>query len=115
MTTVTIPLRVVGALNAREHWRRRHSRVKAERHAVGLVLNTLRLPPLPVDITLTRIAPRPLDSHDNLTSAFKGCVDQIAATYDVDDRSAALSIRYAQERGKPREYAVRIQIEPRAG
>lgn len=62
-------------------------------------------------VTLTRIAPRRLDSHDNLRSGFKGAADQIAHELVIDDGDSRIEWRYAQERGKPREYAVRIRIE----
>ncbi len=66
----------------------------------------------PLTITLTRIAPRELDGHDNLRLGFKVTVDMltelIGAKSDADPR---LTWRYAQERGKPKEYSVRICIE----
>ena len=62
-----------------------------------------------VAITLTRIAPRVLDT-DNLASAMKAVRDGVADALGVDDGSSRLTWRYAQEKGKTREYAVRVEI-----
>jgi hypothetical protein len=72
--------------------------------------------PLKCEIELCRIAPRELDFHDNLRMAMKPIVDIIAdwlipglqkGHADSDKR---LLWKYAQEKGKPKEYAVRIRI-----
>lgn len=63
----------------------------------------------PVEVVLTRIAPRELDD-DNLARSFKAVRDQVAVHLGVDDRSKLVTWRYAQEKGKPREYAVRIEV-----
>ena len=67
----------------------------------------------PITATITRIAPGTLDAHDNLPRALKACVDEIAAVLDVDDKDKRVSWQYAQEKGRPKEYAVRVQIETR--
>ena len=59
-------------------------------------------------VTLTRISPRTLDKHDNLRSAFKATVDQIADEVGLDDRSPRIDWHYTQERGAP---AIRIRLE----
>jgi len=64
-----------------------------------------------VAITLTRIAPRALDS-DNLASGLKAVRDGVADALGVDDGTSRIEWRYAQERGKPGEYAVRVAIQP---
>ncbi len=63
-------------------------------------------PPLPCVVTMTRIAPRPLDD-DNLTRSAKAVRDQLA----VDDRDPRVAWRCQQERGGVHEYAVRIRLE----
>lgn len=68
--------------------------------------------PLPVVVTLTRIAPRDFDS-DNLAMSFKAARDGIADALGVDDGSARVTWRYAQRRGLKGQYAVVIEIEPR--
>lgn len=72
---------------------------------------------LPCKVTLTRIAPGTLDAHDNLPMSMKWIVDSIAdyiipnqAAGQADD-SKLIKWEYRQEKGKPREYAVRIEIE----
>jgi hypothetical protein len=72
---------------------------------------------LPCKITLTRIAPRSLDSHDNLPMSLKWVADAIAeniipgkAAGRADD-SKELTWEYRQKRGGPRQYAVVIEIE----
>jgi hypothetical protein len=63
-----------------------------------------------VAITLTRIAPRALDS-DNLASGLKAARDGVADALGVDDGSSRIEWRYAQQRGKAGEYAVRVEIQ----
>jgi len=65
----------------------------------------------PVAITLTRIALRVLDT-DNLASGLKAVRDGVADALGVNDGSSRIEWRYAQERGKPGEYAVRVEIRP---
>lgn len=64
-------------------------------------------------ITLTRIAPRAFDD-DNLAASFKALRDGVADGLTVDDGDPRVTWRYAQRRGKAREYAVIIEIVPRA-
>jgi hypothetical protein len=107
--SVTIPLRLALGLNAREHWRKRASRVKAEKLAVLMYLRQAvrTLPPLPAVVTITRIGKRRCDS-DNVPGGAKAVRDQIAAVYGVDDGSDLYDWRYGQEIGK--EYGVRVDI-----
>lgn len=64
-------------------------------------------------VTFTRIAPRELDD-DNLRSSFKSIRDGVADAFGCSDRDPRLLFEYAQERGRPHEYAVRITITPRS-
>ena len=110
---VTMPIHTVSELNQREHWTVRVHRRRAQRAAVVLLLPKDR-PPLPVTVTLTRIAPRKIDKHDNYRSCFKAIVDEIAHIYGVKDDDPRITWEYGeQERGEPKEYAVRIEIEGR--
>lgn len=109
---LTIPLKTVSGMNAREHWRKRAKRVKAERDAATfhLYYAGYAAPKPPLVVKLTRIGPtNGLDPFDNLPSALKGCVDAIATWLGVDDRKSD-KVRYEcdQERGK--EWAVRVEI-----
>jgi hypothetical protein len=111
-----IPIRTVSGLNAREHWRKRAKRVEAERYAVRMAIvaqfgaKVADAPKPPCVVKLTRIGPtNGLDPFDNLPSALKGVVDEIANWLGVNDRKSDL-VRYecAQERGK--EWLVRVEI-----
>lgn len=108
--TVTIPLRLDSMLNLRLHHMSKHRKVKAQRAAALVVPLGL---PVPCTVVITRIAPRELDG-DNLQGACKGLRDGIAARLGVDDRDGPVTWLYAQERGKPREYGVRIAIAGRS-
>lgn len=119
MISLTIPLRTVSEANAHTHWRTRQKRAKGQRTAAGLVvaaasadftvrdLNALRKRQLTV--TLTRIAPRALDS-DNLAGSQKHVRDGVADALGIDDRDPRVTWAYAQEKGKPGFYGVRIEI-----
>ena len=113
-----IPLRTRSAPNLREHWATRARRVRRERLATALACRrALRIGGLlPCVVTLTRIAPRALDEHDNLRAALKGVVDQLALELCVrDDRDPRVTWRYAQSRGGVRDYMVRVEIESGGG
>lgn len=109
MVDIKLPIRVKSSLNMREHWAAKHRRSAKERRDVGLVLNTQARPELPCIVEMTRIAPRKFDD-DNLRGAFKAVRDQIAEWLGADDGSDLIEWRYAQERGEPKEYAIRIKI-----
>lgn len=110
--TVQIPLRLDSMLNLRLHHMSKHRKVKAQREAVAWVV-PLGLP-VPCTVILTRIAPRELDG-DNLQGAFKAVRDSVAQRLGVDDKDGPITWLYSQERGKTREYGVRIAITPRTG
>jgi len=111
--SVTLPIRTVSEANSREHWRARHKRSKMQREAARLAMhnysrNMYLLPKIP--ITLVRIGARKLDD-DNLARSFKAIRDGIADAIGIDDGSEQYIWRYAQEKGKPKEYAVRVEIK----
>lgn len=69
---------------------------------------------LPCVVTLTRIAPRKLDEGDNLPGGtFKSVRDGVADWLEVDDASPMVEWRYAQRRGRPKQYEAEIRIEAR--
>jgi hypothetical protein len=112
---LVLPIRTESETNQREHWARRHRRRKAQRTTAGLVVRSLLLAEglgVPCRVTLTRIAPRRLDS-DNLVSSLKGPRDGVADALGVDDADERVEWAYGQRRGKPREYGVQITIEQR--
>ena len=65
------------------------------------------LPPLPVNVTLTRFAPRECDD-DNLRGALKACRDGVADSYGIDDADPRIHFDYGQEIGKVWGVEVRI-------
>lgn len=96
---ITVPIRTVSALNSREHWRARTSRVRAERQAVAWLLRKAERPPVPCTVLLTRCAPSSGLDDDNLLGALKGVRDQVAEWLGINDRDAAtVRYRYAQRR-----------------
>lgn len=112
MTEVLLPVRTWSEANQRGHWGKRARRAKKQREAARLLVRAARvvLPASgPVVITLTRIAPRALDT-DNLVSGLKAVRDGLADALRVDDGSSRIEWCYAQGRGKPGEYAVRVEI-----
>ena len=116
MTHVLLPVRTWSEANQRGHWGKRARRAKRQREAARLLVRAARvvLPASgPVAITLTRIAPRALDT-DNLASGLKAVRDGVADALRVDDGSSRIEWRYAQERDKRGEYAVRVEIRAAA-
>jgi hypothetical protein len=113
MICVTIPIRTVSEANRRDHWAVRAKRTKQARQTVGLVmagsLSFHGRPDFPLVVTLTRIAPRDLDS-DNLAISQKGVRDGVADALGIDDRDPLVAWRYDQRRGKRGQYAVEITI-----
>lgn len=112
MIEVLLPVRTWSEANLRGHWGKRARRAKKQREAAWLLLRAARYA-LPasgsVAITLTRIAPRALDT-DNLASGLKAVRDGVADALGVDDGSSRIEWRYAQERGKIGQYEVRVTI-----
>lgn len=115
----SIPLKTVSGANSREHWAAKAKRVKAERSATALAIlvagakTTLRgyAPQVSrIVVTLTRVSPRQLDSHDNLPSSMKGVVDALCDSMHIDDRDSRFAVVYQQQRGAVRQYAVLVEI-----
>lgn len=115
-TSFMIPIKTLSESNNKEHWskkRKRHLKHKF------VLLAYLRHQPnkitLPCSVTITRIAPRKLDS-DRLPVASAHLRDCIAdflipglapGRADGDSR---ISWHYCQEKGLPKEYAVKFNI-----
>jgi hypothetical protein len=95
------------------HWRTVATQRKKERTLARTVLEAHLLglaSPVSATITLTRIAPKRLDD-DNLQTVFKSLRDGVADWLEIDDGSPQLTWCYAQAKGQPREYAVRIGLD----
>ncbi len=112
----TLPIRLVAASNAREHWRAIAARKKEQRSIGALwtrgVFRELTLPgrkPGKFVVTITRIGKRRMDD-DNLAGSAKYLRDGIADALGIDDGDTKRVMWcYAQEIGKG--YAVRVAIE----
>ena len=117
--TFTLALRTVSEANRRGSWRAHHARTKSQRAiACGVTISETRgrqwVRTERIVVTLTRIAPRELDT-DNLASSAKGLRDGIADAINYgNDRDKRVTWVYAQTKGKPREYRVDVRIA-RAG
>ena len=110
-----LPIRIVSVANAREHWSAKAKRAKDHRFTAYMATRAWlrgRKLPRPIEVTLTRLAPRKLDG-DNLQSAFKALRDGVADALAIDDGSAEATWLYEQRVGKPREYAAIVTIQPR--
>lgn len=120
---VTLPLRLVSVMNAREFWREKAARTKEHRETACRLMhwaeemanayNGKRFPfteePSPTLVTITRIAPRLLDG-DNLQGAAKAARDGIADWLGMDDRDPRVEWKYEQEK-VAKTCGVRIRIE----
>lgn len=109
-----IPIRTVNPLNGSQGvWQAKARRRKQERYTTYLITGrhwtVFGWPKLPVTVLLTRIAPRAMDT-DGLAASFKSVRDGIADRLGIDDGSSKVKWEYAQRRGKPKEYAVEVQI-----
>lgn len=106
MRTTLLPLRVYSTLNRREHYMARARRTKHERATAFLLVPHHRIP---CRVLLTYIGPRALDS-DNVVGAMKAVRDGIADKLGVNDNSRDVEWCYAQQRGKPKQYMVGVQM-----
>lgn len=104
---IELPIRIESVANKREFWATRARRAKMHRIAALAV----PVHPLPCVVTITRVAPRKLDD-DNNVSGCKNLRDGIADRLGVKDNDPRVQWKYAQARGKRKEYAVRVEIMP---
>lgn len=108
-----VPLRTISELNAREHWTATYKRRQDEEQIVAVAMqNNLRgrQVEMPCVVKLTRIAPRRLDSHDNLRSSFKATADFISRKLGVNDGDGSITWEYDQIAGQAKHYAVKVEI-----
>lgn len=114
MISVLLPIRTESEANVRECWQAKHRRAKEQQHTVFLGMyghhRTLKAHRGRFYVTLTRIGVRKLDG-DNLQRSFKAIRDQVAKMCGVDDGSDRIGFAYQQERGKVKEYAVKVEVE----
>lgn len=123
-----ILLKTTSEANSQEHWSKKASRHTTQKWAIKAeYLNSKEKPKLPCDITLVRISPRKLDRDENLPMAFKWIKDALAdclvgekiasensprrpgmKLYGRTDDDERITWHYKQEKGEPKEYAVKI-------
>ena len=102
-----IPIKTVTGLNAREHWRVRAKRVKAERHTTASIVQPFWTPCI---VRMVRLSPALCDD-DNLQGACKAIRDEIARICGVDDGpSGPIQWVYAQEKCKRGQFGVRVEF-----
>lgn len=124
--TFTIPMTkniLASEANLREHWTKRHARHNVQqnlidaymtRHVHYIYPDLTKL--MPCTITLTRISPRALD-EDNYLYSQKTIRDALAGhlipgkAKGRADGDKRLKFKYAQVKGKVREYALKVEIE----
>lgn len=114
MLTVTLPIRAESVSNIREHWSKRASRAKLHRTTAWAELRAADKEPRllgPLVVRLVRVAPRQLDD-DNLRGSLKAARDGVADWLGVPDNDPRVRWDYAQEKGKPKTYAVRVEVAP---
>jgi len=110
-------MRIVSESNCNQNYWKKSARHKVQKsNTKAYFLKERPKIDLPCIIRLTRIAPRSLDSHDNLPTSFKWIVDSLADCIIPGlkagraDDCKQINWIYNQEKGKPKEYAVRIEI-----
>ena len=115
-----LPIKTASESNLKEHWSKSSKRHAVQKGWVKWAFNKDKpdlTDALVFRVLLTRIAPRKLDAHDNLRVSMKWVVDSIAEELTGNyipgraDDAKTITWDYLQEKGKPHEYAVRIEIQ----
>lgn len=117
LISFTAPIELVSEANLCEHWVKSHKRHKRQKKLVAYYMSQLMLyRDIPLTVKLIRISPRKLDKDENLPMAFKWVKDAIAdilipgkAAGRADD-SSLYKWKFAQEKGKVKEKAIRVEI-----
>jgi len=129
---IVLPIRTHSEANRREHWAPKAKRTKSQRgnakvktRSAYVAADELMPRTHPgktfrgkavlaedVTITLTRIAPRKLDSG-NLEGVFKAVQDGVADALGIDDGDERLTWVYKQAQGAPKQYEVWVDVEIR--
>lgn len=115
------PLLTTPESNSREHWHKKATRHTKQRDAIKTVWKATgsaipNIQNVPIILYICRVAPRRLDHSDNLPCSLKSLVDEICNCLlpgYADGRADGLlkiKIAYAQAKGLPRQYAIKIKI-----
>ena len=120
IATWQLPIKTASESNLKEHWSKSSKRHAVQKGWVKWAFNKDKPElgnTLVYHVILTRIAPRKLNLHDNLPMSLKWVVDSIAEEITGDyvpgraDDGDSITWEYRQDKGKPHEYAVRIEIQ----
>jgi hypothetical protein len=117
-----IPIRTKNPLNGAQWGRSGIAKAKLrKKHREAAKLSLMALLSTPggpshriepeATVTLRRVSPRALDG-DGLQAALKSVRDGIADALGINDGSDAVTWVYQHRRGRPREYAVEVEILP---
>ena len=117
----TVPIEVVNeAAKANQHWRIKSRRHNSQHFAVLHHLEEIcAYRNQKIHVKLIRISPRMLDSEDNLPYSFKWIKDSLADMLIPGlqrgraDDSDLIDWSYAQEKGKPKEKGMRVEVYAR--
>lgn len=115
------PLVTTPESNSREHWHRKALRHSQQREAIrkawkatGTAIPNIQN--VPIILYICRVAPRKLDHSDNLPCSLKSLIDELTNCLlpgyadGRADGKLKLKVAYAQEKGKVRQYAVKIKL-----
>ena len=113
---VFVDIKIISEGNNFDHWTKKRKRKICHQLMVKSALNgKITDISLPCKVKLTRIAPRKLD-YDNLCFSIKFIYDTICdllipglrpGRADGDSR---ITVEYFQEKGKPKEFGLKIEI-----
>lgn len=110
---MTLPIYTVSEGNCFEAWQKKAKRHKDQKKFVAFNMRDCQINwPLPIHVSLTRLAPRLLDEHDNLRMSLKYILDGVAEEITKDyrpgraDNNPGLTWSYFQEKSK--SYGIRI-------
>lgn len=112
----TFPIKLVSP-NRYQHWSKRNNTNKALRLILQAWWNRQKqVPKPPCTVSIIRVASRKLD-NDNFVASAKSLRDILSdllvpglAPGQADNEKHGIIWVYGQERGAPKEYAVRIEI-----
>lgn len=116
LISVKVPIKIISEANNRDHWTAKARRAKRQKWAVLSYLKS-RQATIPCKIVMTRVGPKMLD-FDNLVHGLKYVRDAVAdflipgLKAGLADADPRLTWEYAQEKGGPKEFAVKIDINP---
>jgi len=120
LATITAPIRTVSEANTHDHYITARKRHKKQKNDVKYYFNYLSAyKNKALTIKLIRVSPRQLDEHDNLKTCFKYIVDALAEVLNPGkapgraDDSKLLEWQYEQEKGEPKQRAIRVVIYER--